>query len=104
MTITGSKKQEDKVTFLGNVARSLFPEISVKSFEDAFEQGVKTALRNYGYNQWSDVVSEQPVARKAFFESILEESKLYLKNTGLNADQIDVLLLKLSKKNRRYLG
>jgi pyruvate-formate lyase-activating enzyme len=104
MTITSSKKQEDKIVFLGNTARELFPEISIKSFEEAFEQGVKAALRTHGYKQWSDVVSEQPVARKTFFDSILKESRVYLKNSGLKADQIVVLLQKLNKKNRRYLG
>ncbi len=104
MIAIGSKKQEDKVAYLGNVAKQLFPEITKDSFEDAFRHGVDIALIEHGYKQWGDVISEQPLTRKHFFDSILSGSKAYLLRTGLNGEQVSVLLLKLSKKNRRYLG
>ncbi len=104
MTITGSRKQEDKIRDLGKTAKKLFPEISIVSFEKTFRQSIETALEKHQYQQWSDVTSQQPVARKDFFESILSISKGTLKENGLNEDQIDSLIKKLEKRNRRYLG
>jgi len=104
MTIAGSIKQEHKIAYLGNKAKEIFPNISIAIFEEAFRLGVEAALKKNKYRKWSDVIKEQPVARKKFFENILRESKTYLKKTSLNIDQIENLLNELSKKNRRYLG
>ncbi len=104
MNITGNKKQEDKIIYLGKVAKKMFPEISKVLFDEIFRHGIEAALKEHNYNQWSDVLKEQPVTRKNFFESILKESKTYLQETGLKEDQIKKLIIKLGKKNRRYLG
>jgi len=104
MTAAGSKKQEDKIVDMGKLAKELFPEISMETFEEAFRQSINTVLKKHQYQQWSDVTSEQPLTRKNFFDSILSESKVTLKNNGLREDQIDILIEKLTRRNRRYLG
>jgi|APSaa5957512622_1039677.scaffolds.fasta_scaffold51633_1 hypothetical protein len=104
MTVTGSKKQEDKIAFLSTIALDMFPEIAKASFQDAFRLGVESALKDHQYEQWSDVVKEQPQARKAFFESILGGMSINLKQTGLNDEQIERLAKQLEKRNKRFLG
>ena len=104
MNVIGSKKQEDKLEMLSVVAHDMFPELSPVAFKEGFRVGVETALKTRHYEQWSDVVTEQPAVRKAFFESVLEGMNVYLKQTGLNDSQIDRLCQKLNKKNRRFLG
>ncbi len=72
MTVTGSKKQEDKIENMGKLAKELFPEISIESFEEVFRQSTTAALKKHQYQQWDDVVKEQPLVRKLFFDSILD--------------------------------
>jgi len=104
MTVTGSRKQEGKIDYLSTIAQKMFPEIALSSFKDAFRQGVESALKTHQYEQWSDVVKEQPLARKVFFESILGGMTIYLKQTGLHDEQIERLVKQLSRRNKRFLG
>lgn len=104
MAITGSEKQEEKIVFLKTIAEEMFPDLPADTFDKAIRSGIETALKEHHYKEWSDVAREQPLARKTFFETALNASKNQLQQTGLSKNQIDNLVRKLDKKNRRYLG
>ena len=104
MNTTGSTRQEDKITYMENIARKMFPEISIKSFNEAFYFGVEAALKEHNYEQWSEVIKEQPLSRQTFFKSVLKGVKIGLQKTKLKTDQVELLIKTLGKKNRRYLG
>lgn len=104
MDAEGVKKQEDKASYLSTIAHDMYPDISMNDFRDMFQRGIIFALKTNHYTTWQEVVYEQPPARKSFFNTILNAMIPYLQAAGLDQKQIDKLLDKLIKKNRRFLG
>lgn len=46
--VTGNRKQEAKISELGNIANQMFPHIKTMLFKGAFRPGIKSALEKNG--------------------------------------------------------
>jgi hypothetical protein len=104
MIIKASRKQKNKIFYLGSVAAAMYPQITHNRFKNAFIEGVEYALKTHSFSRWSDVAKELPLVRKGFFDSILQKMRISLKKSDLEETQVESLMHTLGKKNRRYLG
>ncbi|MEZ4527499.1 MAG: hypothetical protein R2941_16385 [Desulfobacterales bacterium] len=101
--VTGNRKQEAKISELGNIAGSMFPHIKPMLFKGAFRHGIKAALEKNLLRNWEEVSKKPPEARRAFLHSALDESVRHLRFIGLTEDEAKHLLLVLKVRNEKYL-
>jgi len=101
--ITGNRKQEAKISELGDIANQMFPHIKTMLFKGAFRHGIKGALAKNRVQNWEDVAKKPPEDRRNFFRSALEESVRHLQFIGLTEEDAKKLLLILKVRNEKYL-
>lgn len=92
--ITGNRKQEEKISEMGNIAHTLFPDVSTIAFKGVFRYGIEKALDDRHLENWDRVAAENPETRSQFFKSILNNSIQRLGKIGLDNQQIDTLVKK----------
>ncbi|OQX25004.1 MAG: hypothetical protein BWK80_17875 [Desulfobacteraceae bacterium IS3] len=102
-TVVGSKKQEIKISELGDIANKMFPDIQAKVFKGAFRLGIKSVLNGSGMKDWGEVAAQPAEIRRKFFHSALEASVPHLHKIGLTEDEAEKLISVLRIRNEKYL-
>jgi len=101
--VVGSRKQEEKISELGAIANQMFPNIEIMVFKGSFRLAIRSALEKNQLQSWEEIAEQPPMARRKFFQSVLDESLTHLKTIGLNMEETDLLISRLRKENEKYL-